>query len=116
MPVENESFPNVFLDLILQSSTPGSSMLGFLPILLIFGIFYFLLFMPMQRQKKQQQKMLAGLQNGNTVLTSGGIVGTIISIGDDDTLILLVKPDNVKLQVSRSSVSNLVTTAEVKKQ
>jgi preprotein translocase subunit YajC len=97
----------VVLNFILQSSAPGSSLLGFLPILLIFGIFYFLLFLPMQRQKKQQQKMLAGLQNGNTVLTSGGIVGTIISIGDDDTLILRVKPDNVKLQVARSSVSSL---------
>jgi preprotein translocase subunit YajC len=99
----------VFLNLILQSSTPGSSLLGFLPILLIFGIFYFLLFLPMQRQKKNTQKMLSTLQNGNTVLTSGGIVGTIISIGDDDTLVLRVKPDNVKLQVARSAVSNLVT-------
>jgi preprotein translocase subunit YajC len=84
-------------------------MLGFLPILLIFGIFYFLLFLPMQRQKKNTQKMLSSLQNGQTVLTSGGIVGTIISIGDDDTLVLRVKPDNIKLQVARSAVSSLVT-------
>ena len=63
--------------------------------------------MPMQRQKKQQKKMLTELQNGNTVLTSGGIVGTIVAI-DDDTLVLRVKPDNVKLQVARSAVSNLV--------
>jgi len=63
----------------------------------------------MQRQKKKTQAMLSSLQNGNTVLTSGGIVGTIISIGDDDTLVLRVKPDNVKLQVARSAVSNLVT-------
>ena len=84
-------------------------MLGFLPILLIFGIFYFLLFLPMQRQKKQQQKMLSSLQNGNVVLTSGGIVGTIISIGEDNTLVLRVKPDNVKLQVDRSAISSLFT-------
>jgi preprotein translocase subunit YajC len=103
----------VVLNLILQSSAPSSSILGFLPILLIFGIFYFLLFLPMQRQKKNQQKMLSSLQNGQTVLTSGGIVGTIISIGEDDTLVLRVKPDNIKLQVARSAVSNLV--AEGKK-
>jgi preprotein translocase subunit YajC len=84
-------------------------MLGFVPILLIFAIFYFLLFLPMQRQKKQQQKMLRELQNGQVVLTSGGIVGTIVTIGDDDTLVLRVKPDNVKLQVARSAVSSLVT-------
>ena len=103
-------------NLILQASAPaGGSILGFLPILLIFGIFYFLLFLPMQRQKKKQAAMLSTLQNGNTVLTSGGIVGTIVSIGDDDTLVLRVKPDNIKLQVARSSVSNLVTAADGKK-
>jgi len=86
-----------------------SSPLRFLPIILIFAIFYFLLFLPMQRQKKQQAKMLTELQNGNVVITSGGIVGSIVSIGDDDTLVLRVKPDNVKLQVARSSVSSLVS-------
>jgi preprotein translocase subunit YajC len=96
----------VFLNLFLQSSSPNS-LVGFVPILLIFGIFYFLLFMPMQRQKKQQAKMLTELQNGNTVLTSGGILGTIVAI-EGDTLVLRVKPDNVKLQVARSAVSSLV--------
>ncbi len=70
--------------------------------------------MPMQRQRKNQQKMLAGLQNGNVVVTSGGIVGTIVAIESDDTLVLRVKPDNVKIQVTRGSVSSLVT-AEGKK-
>jgi preprotein translocase subunit YajC len=78
-----------------------------IPMLLIAAIFYFLLFLPMQRQKKQQQKMLSELQNGNVVLTSGGIVGTIVAI-EEDTLVLRVKPDNIKLQVARSAVSNLV--------
>ncbi len=88
--------------------------MGFLPILLIFGIFYFLLFLPMQKQRKQQQKMLTGLQNGNTVVTSGGIVGTIVSIDGDDTLVLRVKPDNIKIQVARSAVSSVVSS-DVKK-
>jgi len=97
----------VVLNLYLQSA-PSSSLLGFLPILLIFGIFYFLLFLPMQRQRKQTQKMLAGLQNGNTVATSGGIIGTIVAI-EDDTLVLRVKPDNIKIQVARSSVSSMIS-------
>ena len=95
------------LNLFLQSASPNS-LLGFLPILLIFGIFYFLLFLPMQRQRKQTQKMLAGLQNGNTVATSGGIIGTIVAM-EDDTLVLRVKPDNVKIQVARSSVSSMIS-------
>ena len=83
--------------------------MSFLPIVLIFAIFYFLLFLPMQRQKKKTQQMLTSLQNGNVVITSGGIVGSIVSIGDDDTLILRVKPDNIKLQVARSAVASLVS-------
>jgi preprotein translocase subunit YajC len=67
----------------------------------------------MQRQKKQTQKMLAGLENGQTVVTSGGIIGTVVAL-DTDNLILRVKPDNIKLQVARSAVSGLVST-EVKK-
>ena len=68
----------------------------------------------MQRQRKTQQKMLAGLQNGNVVVTSGGIVGTEVAIEGDDTVVVRVKPDNVKLQITRSSVSSLIS-AEGKK-
>ena len=108
----------MLLNLFLQTAPSGGSLVGFIPILLIFGIFYFLLFLPMQRQRKQTQKMLSALQNGDTVLTSGGIVGTIVAIEGNDTVVLRVKPDNVKLQVARSAISSLVsspTSTEVKK-
>jgi preprotein translocase subunit YajC len=100
----------VLLNFILQSATPQASnpLVGFLPIILIFGIFYFLLFMPMQKQKKRQQQMLRELQNGNTVLTSGGVIGQIVSI-DDDSLVVRVKPDGVKLQIARSAVASVIT-------
>ena len=78
--------------------------------ILIFAIFYFLLFMPMQKQKKQQRQMLTSLQNGNVVQTTGGILGTIVSLNsEDDTLIIRVKPDNIKIQVARSAVAGLVS-------
>jgi len=87
---------------------PASNpLVSFLPLIFIVAIFYFLVFMPMQRQKKQQAQMLANLQSGSEILTSGGIVGTIVSISGD-MLIVRVKPDNVKLQVARSAVSSLV--------
>jgi preprotein translocase subunit YajC len=95
-------------NLLLQQPS-SNPIIGFLPLLVIVAIFYLLVFMPMQRQKKQQAQMLKDLQNGSVVLTTGGIVGTIVSINNDDTLILRVKPDNVKLQVARSAVSSLVT-------
>jgi len=86
--------------------------MGFLPIVFIVLIFYFLVFMPMQKQKKQMAQMLSGLQAGNEVLTTGGIVGTIVNV-DTDTLILRVKPDNVKLLIKRSAVAGLVTPEKV---
>ena len=89
--------------------------MGFLPILLILGIFYFLLFLPMQKQRKQTQKMLSSLENGQVVVTSGGIVGTIVAIEANETLVLRVKPDNIKLQVARSAVQSLVSTEVAKK-
>ncbi len=100
--------------LILQGVTGGQGATGnayltFLPLILIVAIFYFLVMMPMQRQKRQTAQMLRDLQNGSVVLTTGGIVGTIVTINADDTLILRVKPDNIKLQISRASVSGLVT-------
>jgi preprotein translocase subunit YajC len=58
--------------------------------------------------------MLASLQSGSEVVTTGGIVGTIVSLADD-ALIIRVKPDNIKLQIARSAVSALVTPKEDKK-
>src|SRR5690348_2515907 len=95
------------LGFLLQQQPAANTALSFLPLIFIVAIFYFLVFMPMQRQKKQQAEMLASLQAGSEVLTSGGIVGTIVSIAEN-TLILRVKPDNVKLQITRSSVASLM--------
>jgi preprotein translocase subunit YajC len=95
---------------LLQQAAPSAQtnpLMSFLPLVFIVAIFYFLVFMPMQKQKKQQAQMLSSLQTGTDVLTTGGIVGTIVSISDT-TLILRVKPDNIKLQVMRSAVASLV--------
>ena len=102
--------------LLLQAAAPlGIGAISqVLPIVLMIGIFYFLVFMPMRRQQKNQKDMIKALENGQTVLTSGGIIGTIVAV-NDDTLILRVKPDNLKLQVARSSVTSVVGTDEVKK-
>jgi preprotein translocase subunit YajC len=98
-----------FAFLILQQSTGSSPVMGLLLPLALVAIFYLLVFMPMQRQKKQQQQMLKTLENGSQVLTTGGIIGTIVSVNPDDTLTLRVKPDNLKLQVARSAVASLIT-------
>jgi preprotein translocase subunit YajC len=98
-----------FALLMLQQTTGSNPVMGLLLPLALVAIFYLLVFMPMQRQKKQQQQMLKTLENGSQVLTTGGIIGTIVSVNADDTLTLRVKPDNLKLQVARSAVASLIT-------
>lgn len=85
----------------------------FLPMVAIFAIFYFLLVLPMQKQKKQTQQMLQNLKKGDIVVTNGGIVGTIVDLGgEDDTIVIKVRPDNVKLQLARSAVSSLQSSPQ----
>jgi preprotein translocase subunit YajC len=98
--------------LLLQATVSGpagaeSFVKGVLPIVLMIAIFYFLVFMPMRRTQKAQKEMVKSLQNGQTVLTSGGIIGTVVVV-NDDTLILRIKPDNLKIQIARSAVTSLV--------
>ncbi len=84
---------------------------GSAPILMmvaIFAIFYFLLIMPQQRRQKKWQAMLKEIKPGNRVVTSGGLTGVILSV-KDDTFVLRVPPDNIKLEVARSSIVTLTT-------
>jgi preprotein translocase subunit YajC len=96
--------------LSLQLGGGSAGLLGFAPLIFIFAIFYFLLIMPQQRRQKKWQQMLSELKTGDKVVTSGGLRGTIIAL-KDDSIHLRVPPDNLRLEVSRASVSS-VTTAD----
>ena len=76
----------------------------------IFVIFYVFLILPQQKKQKKWQAMLGELKNGDKIVTSGGLRGTILSL-KDGALILRVPPDNLKIEISRASVVS-VTTAE----
>jgi preprotein translocase subunit YajC len=89
----------------------GLSWIGFAPLILIFGIFYFLLIMPQQRRQKKWQQMLSELKTGDKVVTSGGLRGTIVALRDD-YVHLRVPPDNLRLEVSRASVTTVTTADE----
>lgn len=93
--------------LLLLQQQPTNSIALFAPYILIALVFYFLLFMPMQRQKKKLAELLKNLKSGDVVTTNAGITGTIVSV-EDDTVVLRVKPDNVKLQFSRAAVTAIV--------
>lgn len=92
----------------------GSALQPFIPIILMVVIFYFVLFMPMRRKQRKLDEMLRNLKNGDKVVTTGGIVGTLVAVADEGTVTMRIKPDNVKLEVSRNAVSALISDPEEK--
>ena len=83
-----------------------------LPLLLMFGIMYFLVIMPQQRQRKKMQEMLGAVKNGDKVITTSGIYGTVNGI-DGDTFILKVA-DNVKIRIARAAIAQVEATEDAK--
>ena len=81
-------------------------MLQFLPFVLIFGIFYFLVILPQQRQRRKTQDLLANLKTGDRVITSGGIFGTIVGFRDLNVVQLQVA-NQVKVEVAKSAITGL---------
>ncbi len=78
----------------------------------MFGIMYFLVIMPQQRQRKKVQEMLAAIKNGDRVITTSGIYGTINGM-DGDTIILKVA-DNVKIRVARAAIAQVEASEDAK--
>ena len=93
-------------NLALMAQVGGTGgIMAFLPLIIIMGIFYVLLILPAQRRQKKTQEMINALKNGDKVVTSGGILGTIVGI-EGDTIQLRIA-DQVKVKVLRSAVSGL---------
>ncbi|MEK6733373.1 MAG: preprotein translocase subunit YajC [Candidatus Omnitrophota bacterium] len=85
------------------NASSGAAMIAnFLPIILIFVIFYFMLIRPQQKKQKEFGNMLKELKKNDEVVTSGGIHGTILNV-KDDTLTLKID-DNVKIEVNKSAI------------
>jgi preprotein translocase subunit YajC len=101
------------LALVQAQGSSGGGALVWLPLVFIFVIFYFLLIMPQQRRQKKWQAMLSELKTGDRVVTSGGLRGTVIALRDD-FVHLRVPPDNLRLEVSRSSIVTVSSGEEVK--
>jgi len=83
-----------------------------LPLLLMFGIMYFLVILPQSRQRKKTQDMLGAVKNGDKVVTTSGIYGTINGI-DGDTFILKVA-DNVKIRIARAAIAQVESPEDAK--
>ena len=97
-------FSHATLSLMAQGTGAGGLM-AFAPLLIIMVIFYVLLILPAQRRQKKTQQMLSALKNGDKVITSGGLFGTIVGLEGD--AIQLRIADQVKVKVLRSAVASL---------
>ena len=92
-----------------------SGIAQFIPLILIFVIFYFFLIRPQQKKVKEHKLMVQNLKRGDKVITSGGIVGTIERIIDAEKAEVLIS-DNVKVEVVKvSGIQALINSQEVKK-
>ena len=93
----------------------GSGIGQFIPLILIFIIFYFFLIRPQQKKVKEHKLMVENLKRGDKVITSGGIVGTIERVIDNDKVEVEIT-ENVKVEVIKSTgIQALVSNTEPKK-
>ena len=92
----------------------GSGFAQFIPLILIFVIFYFFLIRPQQKKVKEHKLMVGALKRGDEVVTSGGIVGTVERILGDDKVDILIS-ENVTVQVVQSTIQSLLNKSQIKK-
>ena len=92
----------------------GSGFAQFIPLILIFVIFYFFLIRPQQKKVKEHKLMVTSLKRGDEVVTSGGVIGKIERILGEDRVDLLIS-ENVTIQVVQSTIQSLLNKPDTKK-
>jgi preprotein translocase subunit YajC len=103
----------IFAATIFQQGGLGSALGSpLIMMVIVMGIFYVMLILPQQRQRKKTQEMLGALKTGDKVITNAGIYGTINGF-DGDTVILKIA-DQVKIRIARSAISQVETTEDAK--
>jgi len=89
----------------MMNSAAGPLM-NFLPVVLIFIVFYFLLIRPQQKKQKDHATMLSKLEKNDEIVTAGGVHATVISVGEKTAIIRIA--DNVRVEIEKSAVSQVV--------
>lgn len=84
-------------------SGPGSIAIQLIPMILVFAIFFFLLIRPQQKERKRREEMLAALKKGDRVVTSGGLVGTIVGLNERTATLRIA--DTVRVECLRSAIT-----------
>ena len=87
---------------------------AFLPLILIFGVFYILLIRPQQKKVKQHREMINNLRRGDKIITSGGIIGSINKVNDNRELLVEIS-ENVEIKIAPGMVTDLYVVSEIAK-
>ena len=90
--------------LILQT-TAQNPLIQFAPILIVLVIFYLLIFMPMKKRQKKTEEMIAGIKNGDRVITSSGIYGVVAGVKDKTFIVKIA--DQVRIEVAKNAIAGL---------
>ncbi|MHC4443346.1 MAG: preprotein translocase subunit YajC [Planctomycetota bacterium] len=88
---------------------PGALWIG---IILMFVIFYAVMLSPQRKEKKKRQEMLAAIKKNDRAMTIGGIIGSVVSVSDNEIVIKIDESANVKMTVSRSAIQKVITEEE----
>ncbi len=88
----------------------GSSLMMFLPYILIFAVIWFLMIRPQAKKQKEHRKMVTALQKGDQVITSGGLHATVSEVREEGQTIWVKVADNVRVEIERNSVQTVVRT------
>ena len=92
----------------------GQGFAQFIPLILIFIIFYFFLIRPQQKRVKDHKVMVESLKRGDEVITSGGIIGVVDRVMEDDRIEVTIG-ENTKVQIIRSTITSLLKKEGIKK-
>ena len=92
----------------------SQGLVQFIPLILIFVIFYFFLIRPQQKRVKDHRAMVGNLKRGDEIITSGGIIGTVDRVMEDDRIEVLISGD-IKVQIIKSTITSLLKKEEIKK-
>lgn len=92
-------------------SQGGFDIAAFMPLVMIFVIFYFLLIRPQQKKMKEHQAMLSAVRRGDRVVTNGGLIGTISKV-TSDTEVLVEIAENVKVRVAKAMIAEVLSKTE----
>jgi preprotein translocase subunit YajC len=95
-------------------SGPTSMLIQLVPMILVFAIFFFLLIRPQQRERKRRDEMLSSLKKGDRIVTSGGLIGTIVGL--NERTVTLRVADSVRVECLRSAITGLYSPADAEKE